>query len=109
MESGDPARSGVDDISLRVASVERYLAGRAPAIDASVGREAEDRSWIARAILWVFVGTILAILALLLVDGVMTKEWGIVTERAADLIKTAVLPVVTLVLGFYFGSRSGKG
>jgi len=29
-----------------------------------------------------------------------------VASQAADLIKTAVLPVVTLVLGFYFGSRT---
>jgi len=36
-------------------------------------------------------------------------QWANAASQAADLIKAAVLPVVTLVLGYYFGSRSGKG
>jgi hypothetical protein len=63
--------------------------------------EAEDRSWIARLILWVFAGILIA-------EGIVTKEWTQVATQAADLVKTSVLPVVTLVLGYYFG-RSGKG
>jgi hypothetical protein len=44
-----------------------------------------------------------------LLQGAFKNEWGMVGSQAADVIKTAVLPVVTLVLGFYFGSRAGKG
>ncbi len=73
-------------------------------------KDDDDRSWIARQIIYVFVGAVSAVLLLLLVDGLAShgEAWSLVADRAADLIKTAVLPVVTLVLGYYFG-KSGKG
>ncbi len=69
-------------------------------------QEAEDRSWIAKRIIQIFVGAVAAVLILLLLQGVLKGEWSTVASQAADLIKTAVLPIVTLVLGFYFGSRT---
>jgi hypothetical protein len=78
-------------------------------VDVTSAREAEDRSWIAKAILVVFVISIVMLLAILWTEGAMTAKWDQVALQAVDLIKTSVLPVVTLVLGYYFGSRSGKG
>jgi hypothetical protein len=46
---------------------------------------------------------------LYLIAGLQTGQWTDAAGQAADLIKSVMLPVVTLVLGFYFGSRSGKG
>jgi len=37
------------------------------------------------------------------VQGVLTSHWDTVASQSADLIKTAVPPIVTLVLGYYFG------
>ena len=34
-------------------------------------------------------------------------DFSIVSKEFANLIKTAVVPIVTLVLGYYFG-RSGR-
>ncbi|HTW71055.1 MAG TPA: hypothetical protein VME47_14290 [Acetobacteraceae bacterium] len=34
-------------------------------------------------------------------------DWKGIVEDASDLVKTGVLPIVTLVLGYYFG-KSGK-
>ena len=47
-------------------------------------------------------------LAILVTAAAMTGEWQDAGDQAVDLIKSTVLPVVTLVLGYYFG-RSGKG
>jgi hypothetical protein len=72
-------------------------------------RDAADRSWIARWIIGIFAVSVGAVDVILVLQGLLTKEWAQVALQAADLIKTSVLPVVTLVLGFYFGSRAGKG
>ncbi len=66
-------------------------------------RDDEARRWIAKTIIWIFTGSILAVLGLLLLQGWRTNDWDSVTTRSSDLIKSAVLPVVTLVLGYYFG------
>jgi hypothetical protein len=111
-ERAAPSGAGADSlaaISARVTEVESTLRQSSGIIDISLAREAEDRSWIARAILWVFVISVAIVLLILWTEGIVTKEWNPVALQAADLIKTSVLPVVTLVLGFYFGSRSGKG
>ena len=71
-------------------------------------READDRSWIARRIIWVFVGVIAAGLGILVVGAAMTGKWDAAGAQSVDLIKSAVIPVVTLVLGYHFG-RPGKG
>ncbi len=72
-------------------------------------QEADDRSQIARLIINIFVGAVAAVLILLALEGFLDRlSWPDVTTKAADLIKTSVLPVVTLVLGYYFG-RSAKG
>ena len=93
MSDADPSQ---DRLSRELAELKPEIEQRAERIDANRHREAEDRSWIARRIINIFVGAIGAVLFL--------------TSQAADVIKTAVLPVVTLVLGFYFGSRvSGRG
>jgi hypothetical protein len=96
-------------IEARVSGLEQTVQQSSRVIDTSIAREAEDRSWIARAILLVFVISVAIVLGIFLTEGILTKEWTQVAVQAADLMKTAVLPVVTLVLGFYFGSRSGKG
>jgi hypothetical protein len=49
------------------------------------------------------------VLVLYFIEGWQSLQWANAASQAADLIKSAVLPTVTLVPGFYFGSRSGKG
>ena len=70
---------------------------------------AEDRSWIARRIIWIFIAVVGVVLLLYFIAGFQTGQWSNAAGQAADLVKSVILPVVTLVLGFYFGSRSGKG
>jgi len=67
-----------------------------------------DRSRIAKQIINVFVGALLLVLLLLLFEGHVTGNWSYAASQATDLLKTTLLPIVTLVLGYYFG-QSGKG
>jgi hypothetical protein len=55
-----------------------------------------------------FTGAVAGVLAIPALGGIRTGEWDAAGTQAVDLIKSTVLPVVTLVLGYYFG-RSGKG
>jgi hypothetical protein len=68
----------------------------------------QDRSWIARWIIRMFVIVVAAVLVILTLQGWLTGDWTKVATEATDLIKSAVLPIVTLVLGCYFG-QSDKG
>jgi type VI protein secretion system component VasF len=65
-------------------------------------QEAGDRYLITRVVLWVFGGSIALVLVVILFG---SRESA---DGAADILKSVVLPVVTLVLGYYFG-RAGKG
>jgi cytochrome c-type biogenesis protein CcmH/NrfG len=92
----------------RIAALESTLAqSREIAQQQASATEDAHRGWIARTIIWVFVAVVVAVLILLLVQGIMTGNWSAATSQATDLIKSSVVPVVTLVLGYYFG-RSGR-
>jgi heme/copper-type cytochrome/quinol oxidase subunit 3 len=72
--------------------------------------EDQQKSWIATMIIYIFVAVVFFGQAILILRGILSKEangWEAVTTQSIDLIKSAVLPVVTLVLGYYFG-RSGR-
>jgi hypothetical protein len=111
--AAEPAASDRQSaLAARIARVEESVNRAAQSVAEQQARTArqqeEDRSWIARWIIRVFVivvGTALVILAL---QGLLTKDWDKVATEATDLIKSAVLPIVTLVLGYYFG-QSNKG
>ena len=61
------------------------------------------RTFVTRIVMWTFVGTIIFIGFSLGARGFGFTQWDGVTTQALDLVKSTVLPVVTLVLGYYFG------
>lgn len=69
-------------------------------------KQTTDRSRIALIIVIVFAACLL--LSLLFVFVVVladsSRQWEKPANFMLDMLKTLVLPVVTLVLGFYFGS-----
>jgi hypothetical protein len=83
------------------ASVNRTIQSVAQQQDRSI--QQQDRSWIARWIIRMFVIVIAAVLVILTLQGLLNGDWKQVAMEATDLIKSAVLPIVTLVLGYYFG------
>lgn len=70
-------------------------------------RQQDDRSLIAKIIVWAFVvliGVVVAIVAY----GTLTIGWEKMSEPAKFLLSilgSVVLPVVTLVIGYYFGKE----
>ncbi len=109
----DRARPDVEaptDFHARLKAVEERVSDTRTPLDAQPAPSLDDtsRNWIARTIIWVFVGAIVGGDLILVLQGWQSGTWLQAAAQAVDLIKSAVLPVVTLVLGYYFG-RSGKG
>jgi hypothetical protein len=110
--SNEAAQAGVEPLIERLtfgvaATAHEAQEARSVAEDVS-RREADDRSWIARWIIRIFVGLLGIVFAILVAGAFRTGDWATAATQSTDLIKSAVLPVVTLVLGYHFG-RSGKG
>jgi len=74
--------------------------------NAAPTQDEQDRSWIARTIIWIFVGAVSVVGFLLVLRGAFTGDWAAVTTMAVELLKSAVIPIVTLMLGYYFGQSS---
>ena len=76
-----------------------------------ISTDDSDRSFITRIVMQIYLGVIGAGFLLFAIRGWHVgsdaEAWGGIVRDAGDLIKTAVLPIVTLVLGYYFG-KSGK-
>ena len=69
---------------------------------AAFSRFNKDRSTIAKGIIVLYATVILAIVLYLLVYGISCNKN--LFDDLIELVKISVLPVVTLVIGFYFGS-----
>lgn len=97
-----------DDVSQQIAAVERSVGQSSTAVGELPTRADFDRSRIALIVMSVYAGVLGLVLLLLIIRGYHdAKQWGDVTKEAADLMKTAILPIVTLILGYYFG-KSGR-
>ncbi|MFV3128701.1 hypothetical protein [Niveispirillum sp. KHB5.9] len=96
-----------DIISESKASLDK-VDDRLSAADYASRKQADDQSHIARMVLNLFRWCVAVVLALLIFDfaarlyGVAIDNTSLVRE-VIDFVKVAILPLVTLVLGFYFG------
>ena len=66
-------------------------------------RVGQDRSTIVIIVFLVYSGVVAAAIAYLLYRGVYFKEP--VFDSFAEVLKIAVIPIVTLVIGYYFGTE----
>ncbi len=101
------ASSALSDLAERFRTAQN---ASQESIERAGTRADKDRTKIAVTIMGVFAISIFAALILLTFRGFAdpTKNaWVDVTKDAADLIKTSVVPIVTLMLGYYFGT-SGR-
>ena len=65
-------------------------------------RHAEDRSFIVKWVVGLYVGSVAVAILYLLVRGACFGEDHF--QDISELIKIAVIPVLTLVIGYYFGT-----
>jgi uncharacterized membrane protein len=94
------------DIDAQIAAAEQALKQSKQAVDDRNKRQqADDRSHIAKLIVWVFV---LLITALVLAVIWRFCDWEKIAEPAkflSSILSSVLLPVVTLVIGYYFGKE----
>lgn len=66
-----------------------------------------SRLFIMKYIVFIYTGILFLIAATSIVGSIYTKDWTGATRTLIEIATTLVLPVVTLVLGYYFG-REGR-
>jgi len=81
--------------------------------------EKQDRSQIAQRIVWLFVGVTAACIVFVFIvffwflpdcqAGGACDAWQAPAEFLLKVLTSVVLPIVTLVLGYYFGTAKAKG
>ena len=107
MTDPNPGSSGTRPQADEFAVVERQAEAARKHLADAKAREASDRSLIGKVVVGGFGLSVFAVLGIDVLAGYQTGNWAGTMANAQDLIKSVVLPVVTLVLGYYFG-RSGK-
>lgn len=75
---------------------------RESAEDEQLRQRSRDRSEIARIIVWLFAGSFLLVLPAI---AWQTKKWDAVGAQLIDLLSSVLLPVLTLVIGYNFGTE----
>ena len=68
-------------------------------------RRAIDRSKIALFIVYVFSAYLLILLVFVGIGSTFGRDWSQAAEFLLEVLKVVLLPILTLVLGYYFGSR----
>ena len=63
----------------------------------------EDRRWIAKLMLWTFcIASGVVLVAIPILAATDTAQWEPVSKSMLAVVAQVLLPVVTLVIGFYF-------
>lgn len=96
----------MSDLGQELRATERNLEqGQKALAEYSQRLQQDDRSSIARVIVFSFVGLI-ALAVVFVAIGTLFKGWAEWKDAAkffTDLLSSVLLPVVTLVIGYYFG------
>lgn len=103
------------ELERQIKSVRESLAPASVAVqkaeDLSARRKDRDRSWIAVFVIGTYAVAIVTFLVYVWVNTPGPSAPGSWQEAAPlmkELIGSAVLPIVTLVLGYYFGIEKGR-
>ena len=98
----------VSDLDAQFKATETEVAQGAKAVSERIERQqADDRSIIAKAIVIAFIAYIGLVIAATII-GVGFFQWERLLEPGKFLmgiLSSVMLPVVTLVIGYYFGSK----
>jgi len=96
------------DLDSEFAVTEQAAEEKNKALDERLKRQqADDRSLIAKVIVCAFVGLMTLVIVAVMI-GVYFYDWEALSEPAKFLmaiLSSVLLPVVTLVIGHYFGKE----
>ena len=97
------------DIDSQIAAAEELVKQSQKALEERNKRlQADDRSHIAKLIIWAFVVLLTVVVIAVVIGLAYFGDWNEVSEPAKFLmaiLSSVMLPVVTLVIGYYFGSK----
>lgn len=96
------------DLDSEFAAAEQKAEEREKALEESLQRQqADDRSSIAKLIVWSFV-ILMGWVVVAATIGTYFFDWASLVEPSkylATILGSVMLPVVTLVIGYYFGKE----
>jgi uncharacterized membrane protein len=97
------------DIDSQIAATEQLVKQSQKALEERNKRlQADDRSHIAKLIIWAFVALLAVVVVAVIAGLAYFGAWEEISEPAKFLtaiLSSVMLPVVTLVIGYYFGSK----
>lgn len=64
------------------------------------------RTHTTKVVIWLYAIILGAVVIFIIASGFITKDIDHTEAQLTDLIKTALIPIVTFVIGHYFGSTS---
>ena len=94
-----------DDVNSGVPDDELLKKARQTSQDVDAYNRAKDRSLIVSCVAILYVFAIGAAILYLIIYGAVTGNED-TFDNISEIIKVAVIPIVTLVFGYYFASRS---
>lgn len=88
--------------------IEDYVADVQESVDDYIIRlQSEDRSRIAKLIVWLFLIACLGTLSFIAIAVLRSGTgWEPGAEQMVTVLSSVILPVVTLVIGYYFGAET---
>jgi len=95
------------DLDAAFAAAEKTAEEGKTALQAANMR-AGDRSYIAKLIVWSFVVLMACVVWAIILGALFHPDWDKFAEPAKllmTILSSVMLPVVTLVIGYYFGSE----
>ena len=98
----------MSDLDSEIKAVEEQAKGSVSSVSDAIQRQqAGDRSFIARTVIFTFLGLVAVVVAAAIV-GAYLFDWSYLVEPGkylVTLLSSVLLPIVTLVIGYYFGSK----
>jgi hypothetical protein len=101
----------MNDIEQVQEELSRLQSGRELQLEQAIStsmqlRRYRERSFVVQKIIWLYLLAMAASIGYLLVRGLSCKEDEYTT--ISEIVKIAILPVVTLVIGYYFASTKSE-
>ena len=93
-------QADIERARVRLQAAEQEQSARERQIERPIPLAAA-RYHVARVVLWSFLGYAIAVGLFIMFCNEPTK-----TATLIDIMKTLLFPIVTLVIGFYFGSKA---
>lgn len=101
-----------EEVDREFRELEALVEEASESVDESERRlQSEDRSKIAKRIVWLFIAACSGILLFIAIavfwrpDGAVVG-WEEAAKQMVVILSSVILPVVTLVIGYYFGSEN---